>query len=136
MALKHMPWAHDVEEGFETPTQRYIFLEMVYWSDRRGVLRMSQKELGERVLLSRQSVSREVGKLVRGGFLRRLDHGRYGVIFDDMSAPLPASGANGHEICRFCSKPIGVKAARTGQYITNFLEGGAEYYSHPSCAGY
>lgn len=86
MAIKHVAWAHDLEWDFDSPTQRYVFLEMVYWSDRKGVVRMSQAEMGERLSLSRQSVSREFGRLQEIGLVVRLDHGRYGIRFGEPRA--------------------------------------------------
>ena len=137
MAIKHVAWAHDLEWDFDSPTQRYVFLEMVYWADRKGIVRMNQAEMGERLSLSRQTVSREFGRLQEIGLVARLEHGRYGIRFqgnrssaedapDPDMAPLDA-------VCEVCDSKIGVKAVRAGNHYTGHTKDGTPQYWHPDC---
>ena len=108
MAIKHVAWAHDLEWDFDSPTQRYVFLEMVYWADRKGIVRMNQAEMGERLSLSRQTVSREFGRLQEIGLVARLEHGRYGIRFQngtDSEEPR-AVELKSNDVCSVCHEPV------------------------------
>lgn len=118
MGIKHIDWAHNLDWHFDSPTQRYVFLEMVWWSDRKGITRFTQQEIGERLLLSRQTVSREVGRLREIGLLTRLAHGRYGIRLTDgtreakaappspepTATPARSSPSAIHDWCTICSE--------------------------------
>ena len=133
-----MVWAHDLDWDFDSPTQRYVFLEMTYWSDRKGVVRMSQAEMGERLSLSRQTVSREFGRLQEIGLVAQLGHGRYGIRFQDSnhqeSKPPPLL-PKATDACRVCGdgfpkNPIG---GLEGDFIIYYTREGKPVFVHPDC---
>jgi hypothetical protein len=126
MAIKHVAWAHDLEWDFDSPTQRYVFLEMVYWADRKGVVRMSQAEMGGRVLLSRQTVSREIGRLQEIGLVARLDHGRYGIRFQ---AEHRAVEPKRDDACSVCHEPV----KRDEAYNIYYTSDGQPVFRHDAC---
>jgi hypothetical protein len=133
MAVKHVAWAHDLEWDFDSPTQRYVFLEMVYWSDRKGVVRMSQAEMGERLSLSRQTVSREFGRLQDIGLIVRLEHGRYGIRFQNGDTPRPQKDSrrpSERDDCFWCG---GIFVGQ--DYSVQFTDDGDAFFMHPRCIG-
>ena len=81
MAVKHLGTAFDVE-GIDDAGARHVYLEMAYWADKKGVIRIPQDEVAERCHMSRSSVARAVARLVEGGMLKRVGHGRFALILE------------------------------------------------------
>lgn len=81
---------------FDSATQRFICLEIAYHLDGKGVLRMTQNELAEMMLLSRPTIARELAKLAKKRILKHVRPGRYALAIaadkaeddeDDMEPP-------------------------------------------------
>jgi len=77
MAVKHLVAAFEMDVAWDTASQRTVYLEMTYWADRKGVIRMSQKELAERTVLSRRTVVEQTYKLIEMGLIAKIAHSRY-----------------------------------------------------------
>ncbi len=125
MGIKHFTWATDLEWEYDSPTQRYVFLEATYQADKKGILRMSQTDLAQRLLLSRQTVSREFSRLQELGLLRMLNHGRYGIRFNGSEPAKVNEKAVETRVCRTC----GGEMSR-GEWAVYYTRSGEEHAYH------
>lgn len=94
MGISHIGTAFDLDWHFDTATQRFIWLQVVYLADRRGMVRFTQAEIAERCLLSRATVARELLRLQEIGLLQNVRHGRWAIRFpvqDGKQAGTPAA---------------------------------------------
>jgi len=82
MSYKHFNSVVDEPLPFDNATQRYIFLEVCYRADSRGVVRVPQAQLASLTLCSPRTVAREFGRLLELGLLEKETFGRYRVITD------------------------------------------------------
>lgn len=95
MGHNHTRDIFDSSVEWETPTQKLLALVMAYNADRRGVIRLTQQEIGDQALISRQRVATLIDDLCEREVLKRLKHGRYGLRFglprqeEDDVAPAP-----------------------------------------------
>lgn len=110
MAVKHLPWAYDLDWHFDSASQHHLFLMLVYYADRKkAIVRVNQTELAQRTFLSRATVAREIGRLQEIGLLQRLGHGRYGIKFRDEREEVEAKrgqeGLSGRA-CEACGEPV------------------------------
>jgi len=83
MAYKHLIDFMDKELNLDSGTERYVFIEVCYRSDKRGIIRMSQSELAEIMLLSPRTIAGIFSKMERKHLLNRIGHGRYQIISPD-----------------------------------------------------
>ena len=81
VAIEEFVQASDMTASLTSGPQRAIYLEMVYRSDRTGIVRMSLTEIATITRFSIATVKREVARLSQIGLLRREAHGRYVVEF-------------------------------------------------------
>lgn len=81
VAVRHLPTAFDME-GFGLGVDRHVYLEMAFWADKRGLVRVSQQELAERCVISRATVARSLAALTQLGFIKKVGHGRYALILE------------------------------------------------------
>ena len=82
MALGHLRGV--MERGamaWETPSHKLVALVAAYHADRRGIIRLTQGEIGEESGLSRRRVADIMDALCDQQVFARLGHGRYGVRF-------------------------------------------------------
>lgn len=82
---------------WQTPSQKFVSILMAYHADRKGVVRLSQVELGDLASLSRQRISTIVDELCDLNIFVRLGHGRYGLrnetLANNLTPNLKGSGA-------------------------------------------
>mgnify|MGYP001570351661 CR=1 FL=1 len=64
-------------EGFASPAQRLVLLELTYRADRRGIIRYTQSEIASASALSRPTVSRWLSEFSECGIIDNVGHGRY-----------------------------------------------------------
>jgi len=129
MAVKFGSWAHTTDMGFKTATQRALFVELAYWADSKGIIRITQAELAEAMLVSQRTINREFQYLREKGLIKRLGHGRYGLVFGTPQAqpmdeeyrlpPRPPVPPN--EICVMCQTLISVTST---EYKVRYSTGG------------
>ena len=77
MAWKQYSEMIDSDRVFDSPLQRYIFLEACYRSDKRNVVRLSQVEFAQITGCSLRTITIQFGKLQEQGLLKREGHGKY-----------------------------------------------------------
>ncbi|MDA1096764.1 MAG: hypothetical protein O3B84_05865 [Chloroflexi bacterium] len=77
MAIEDFVHASDMTATLTSGPQRAVYLEMVYRSDRTGIVRISLTEIATITRFSIATVKREVARLSQMGLLRREAHGRY-----------------------------------------------------------
>jgi hypothetical protein len=106
MAVKHLVGAFEDEDYFDTAVQRALYLEMVYWADRSGVIRLSQAETAARVRVSPRLVSKEIGRLKDLGRLKQLGHGRWAIQFNRSK-----DEDGGIDQCYQCGRPVAADEA-------------------------
>lgn len=82
MGVKHLVGAYAVE-GFGGAMERYFYLELAYWADREGIIRISQIEVASRCLVSPRTAARQFQVLSDKGFIKCLQHGRYALHFPE-----------------------------------------------------
>ena len=106
MAVKHYVWAQNTDNPALLPMQRYVYLELAFWSDSKGVVRMAQSEVSEKTHLSLRTTKTTFKALMTQGYITMIGHGRYLLNLgeqvqvpvvdnrlDDLSAFVKASGA-------------------------------------------
>lgn len=81
MAINHTRELWEADIDWKTPSHKLVGLAVAYHSDKRGVCRLTQGEIGSAVLLSRQRVASILDDLCELRVIARLHHGRYGVRF-------------------------------------------------------
>lgn len=81
MGLRHLADVMAMEETFDSAAQRMVYLELAFWADRRGIIRISQVEIASRCLLAPRTVVAQVQALEAVGLIKRLEHGRYAFHF-------------------------------------------------------
>ncbi len=91
MSYKHFVGIREAELEFDNATQRWLFLEAAWTSDKKGMLRMPQSELASLTLCSPRTIAREFVKLQGRGLLERVGHGRYQIICPDMVEAKPSA---------------------------------------------
>jgi hypothetical protein len=124
MAIKHLRDAYENGLEFGRPLDRAVYLEVAYWADSKGISRMSQGELAERVLLSPRFVAGSLVRLVQGDVLVKLGHGRYGL--------RSAGQMNPANLCDVCKEPASL--TDEGASVITTLVDGDTVYQHYSCA--
>ena len=77
MSYIHYNEMVDDPTAFDTGTQRYIFLEMCYRSDNKGVLWMPQSHFAGALKLSTRTIAREFARLQEMRLVEKDGHGRY-----------------------------------------------------------
>ena len=81
MGINHTKEIFEAAMEWPTPSHKLTSLVMAYNADRKGVVRLTQEELGEQVGLSRQRISAIIDDLCDLEVIKRLGHGRYGLRF-------------------------------------------------------
>lgn len=81
------------EMAFDGQLQRSLMLEIAYRVDSRGVLRFTQSEIADVMLVSRPTVAREMAKLVDKGYLTHVRPGRYAIPFPQQHQDSPTAKA-------------------------------------------
>ena len=66
-------------ERFNNTNERTVYLEMMYWADKRGVIRRTQQDIAEDTLMHRVTVSNAIRALTDKGLIRKVRHGRYAI---------------------------------------------------------
>ncbi len=123
MTVQHYLAALD-EDCFASSTVRYAALEVASRADRKGVVRMTQAEFAEVLLLSLPTVKRCFKALEGTGTLRRMGHGRYqytGVVNDVVTdkPPVHTVPAPTHSVAEAIAETARLKAvALPNQYVT------------------
>lgn len=126
MAIKHLRDAYENGLEFGRPLDRSVYLEVAYWADSKGVSRMSQSELAERLLVSPRFVAGSLVRLVEGDTLVKLGHGRYGL--------RSAGQVNPAHLCDTCKQPAPV--VEEGASVITTVVDGAPVYQHFDCADF
>lgn len=93
MTVRHYVWAQNVEPRFDSQLERSVFLELAYLADSRGVVRRSQAEMAERMVMSERHIKRVFKTLDQHGFLTRLQHGRYLLNIASIEGGVPTAPA-------------------------------------------
>ena len=76
MTVQHAVAALETE-GYETPAQKALLVEIAYRADRHGVVRRSQSEVATACGVSRATAARYFAEFTDSGILDRDGHGRY-----------------------------------------------------------
>ncbi len=80
MAQNHHRQAMEEEaERFNNSSERTVYLHMMWWADRKGVIRRSQRDIAEDTLLHRITVAKSLQALTSRGLLRKIRQGRYAI---------------------------------------------------------
>jgi hypothetical protein len=129
MAVKYGSWAHSTDYQFKSAMDRYLFTELAYWADSKGIVRITQAELSARMQTSPRTVATGFKNLTDANLLKRLGHGRYGLVFGTPQAqpmdeeyrlpPRPPVPPN--EICVMCQTLISVTST---EYKVRYSTGG------------
>lgn len=95
MGVNHLNEIYDAAIEWETPSHKLLAVTMAYYADKKGIVRLTQDELAEAVVLGRRRVSTLIDDLCDLGIIKRLGHGRYGMRFglpkkdEDETLPSP-----------------------------------------------
>ena len=95
MSNKHLELLMSGQISFSSPAERSIFLQISYWGDKKGTIRMSQREIANETLYSLATVKRIFDQFQDEGLIERMGHGRYrltetnGIIEEEQSIPQP-----------------------------------------------
>ncbi|MDA1189864.1 MAG: hypothetical protein O2854_09370 [Chloroflexi bacterium] len=81
MAIGHIKDIMEASVAWDSAAHKLTALVMAYSADRKGVIRLTQQEIAEEVMLSRRRVADLIDDLCEKGVLARLGHGRYGIRF-------------------------------------------------------
>ena len=143
MAVKHLVKAFEDEGYFDTASQRHLFLEVVYWADRKGVIRVTQGDLSARTRMSPRLVSKEMLRLQEVGVLAKLGHGRYGLRLrsEESGNETPqADGANpraqpspAHDWCTVCLEMFEEPVDSESYAVLNMARGEDPRFVHITC---
>ena len=80
MSYRHNNTARELSNDiFSSATQRYLYLEMAYMSDNKGVIYQTQADIARQLMLSRVTVCKEMAELEEAGLLSKEKRGRYKV---------------------------------------------------------
>ena len=80
MTYKHNNVARELSnDKFSSATQRYLYLEMAYMSDNKGIIYQTQADIARQLMLSRVTVCKEMAELSTAGMLSKEKRGRYKV---------------------------------------------------------
>jgi hypothetical protein len=138
MAVKYGSWAHSTDYQFKSAMDRYLFTELAYWADSKGIVRITQAELSERMQTSPRTIATGFRNLTEANFLKRLGHGRYGLVFGggetkrDSHALPPKPPVPPNESCVMCDEPIPVTSK---EYAVRYSTAGLpNYICGKSCA--
>lgn len=93
MAAKHTEYVFDAKVEWQTPSHKLLAVTIAFHADKRGVIRLTQEELGDAAVLSRRRVASLLDDLCELGVIARLGHGRYGLRWglpqETLSMPKP-----------------------------------------------
>lgn len=93
MSYKHYNEAKGLDLSFKTAVQRWIYLECCYEADWKGMLRYTQKELAEMMLVSTPAIAKHFRGLQEAGLMERTGQGRYCVV-------VPGFGKSNNDVIR------------------------------------
>ena len=80
MTQNHHRQAMEEEaERFDSSSERTIYLQMMWWADKKGVIRRSQRDVAEDTLLHRITVAKNIQSLTEKGLIRKVRQGRYAI---------------------------------------------------------
>ncbi len=80
MSYKQFAEAADSTVNLEDGIERYVYLELAYRADRRGIVRMPQSELAQVTLLSPRTIARIFSAFEKRQLISRVGHGRYAFV--------------------------------------------------------
>lgn len=96
-------------ERFSNTNERTVYLEMMYWADKRGVIRRTQQDMAEDTLMHRVTVSNAIRALTDKGLIRKVRHGRYAI----PNAHYEPSSANGTSVVQSAMLRLSRDGGRT-----------------------
>ena len=79
MGINHVRDLLDSSVEWSSSTQKLLAIIMSYGADRRGIVRLTQQEIGDQARISRRRVATLVDELGDLEVIVRLGHGRYGI---------------------------------------------------------
>ena len=89
VGVGHIANAMDADVGWNTPSEKLVALIMAFHADRKGIVRLSQSEIADSAILSRQRVATLIEDLCEMELFVRLGHGRYGLRYGKNQTDVP-----------------------------------------------
>ena len=80
MTQNHLRQAMEEDaDSFVSSTERTVYLQMMWWADKKGVIRHSQRDIAVETLLHRATVNKNLESLIGKELLRQVRPGRYAI---------------------------------------------------------